>query len=341
MLPTEATDKRICENMIDTVGHTPMVYLNKVTEGLGAKIAVKLEYLNPTLSVKDRPALHMIEEAEKAGHIKPGDVLIEGTSGNLGISLAMAAAVKGYKVVLVIPSCYSMERRVLCKALGAELVIVDPQIGIKGILQRLDDLRDLIPNSYLVQQFSNENNPRAHYLTTGPEVWEQTQGQVDMVVFGAGTGGTVTGVGQYLKEKKTEVQAFVVEPFESSVISGEPAGCHFIQGIGAGAVPPNLKPGYDGVIRVKSDDAFEMAKRLAKEEGILCGISSGANVVAAIDLAKRPENKGKLIVTCLPSFGERYLSTKLYSDIKDECEKLPETTFEQDAVYFKRVFNLS
>ncbi|CAD5209252.1 unnamed protein product [Bursaphelenchus okinawaensis] len=338
MLPTEATDRRICERILDTVGHTPMVYLNKVTEGLEAKLAVKLEYLNPTLSVKDRPALHMIEEAEKAGHIKPGDVLIEGTSGNLGISLAMAAAVKGYKVLLVIPSCYSIEKRVICKALGAEIVITDPKLGMEGVDQRLKDLHNLIPNSYLVEQFSNKNNPQAHYLTTGPEIWAQTQGQVDIVVFGAGTGGTISGVRQYFEEKQKDVKAYVV--FEDSGVCGE-LGCHVIQGIGGGACPPNLHPGYDGAVKVKSVEAMEMAKRLAKKEGILCGISGGANVVAAIELAKRPENKGKLIVTCLPSFGERYLSTKLYSDIKDECEKMPETTFEQDAEYFKRHFNLT
>jgi len=330
-MPAE-TDHRICENAIDMVGHTPLVYLNKVTQGLDAKIAVKIEYMNPACSVKDRAANAMIEKAEKEALITPGkSVLIEATSGNMGIGLAFTAAVKGYKMILTMPVSMSLERRVLLKAYGAEVILTDPSKQVQGALDRAYELAKIIPNSYVLNQFSNPANIDAHYHTTGPEIWEQSNGKVDVVCFGIGSGGTLVGVGKYLKEKNPSVKVYAAEPYEASVINGFEHHPHGIPGMGAGFVPELLTPKtYEEALRVKSDDAISMAKRLAKEEGILSGISGGANVCAAIELATRPENKGKLIVTSIASFGERYLSTVLYKDIKDECEQLQETSLEQD-----------
>jgi cysteine synthase A len=336
------TTNRICEDVVDSIGHTPLVYLKKVSEGLDAKIAVKLEYLNPGCSVKDRAGSYMITIAEKEALITPGkSVLIEATSGNMGIALALTAAVKGYKLILTMPASMSLERRVLLQAYGAEVVLTDPAKQVQGALDRAYELQKLIPNSIVLNQFSNAANVLAHYETTGPEIWKQTNGKVDIVCFGVGSGGTVSGVGKYLKEKKPSVKAYAAEPFESPVISGGKPAPHLIAGIGAGIVPDNLRPGHEAeILLVKSNESLEMAKRLAKEEGILAGISGGANVLAAVELAKRPENKGKLIVTSIASFGERYLSTVLYKSIKDECEKLQQTTLEQDRENLNKKWSL-
>uniref|UniRef100_A0A1I7YUP6 Cysteine synthase n=1 Tax=Steinernema glaseri TaxID=37863 RepID=A0A1I7YUP6_9BILA len=322
----------ICKNAIEMIGNTPLVQLNKVTEGLDAKIAVKIEYMNPACSVKDRVGFAMIDAAEKAGRIKPGEtVLIEPTSGNMGIALAFVAAVKGYKLILVMPASMSIERRTLLKAYGAEVVLTDPATAVKGAMERAFELEKIIPNGVVLNQFGNPANPEAHYNTTGHEIWEQTEGKVDIVCFGIGSGGTMSGVGRYLQEQNPNVKVFPVEPFESSVINGLPHTPHKIQGMGTGMIPEILdRTLFQEAIRVHSDDAIAMAKRLALEEGILAGISSGANVCAAIQLAKRPENKGKLIVTSLASFGERYLSTLLYNDIKESCEHMKMSTLEED-----------
>uniref|UniRef100_A0A915CL60 Cysteine synthase n=1 Tax=Ditylenchus dipsaci TaxID=166011 RepID=A0A915CL60_9BILA len=332
----------ILDNSIQVVGNTPLVYIHKICAGLPCKIACKLEYLNPACSVKDRIGYKMVENAEKAGLIKPGETtLIEGTSGNTGIGLAFVCAVKGYKLIIIMPSSVSMERRILTKAYGAEVFLTDRTLGFAGVNDRANEIQALIPNSYILNQFENPANIEAHYENTGPEIWKQTKGAVDICVFGAGTGGTLTGVGKYLKEKKPEVKMFAVEPFESSVLNGHPAGNHKIAGIGVGLVVPFLRDGnYEEALRVKSEDALQMAKRLAEEEGILAGISSGANVCAAVELAKRPENAGKLIVTSLASFGERYLSSDLYADIKAVCEKMTFTSFDEDRAYLKKKLNL-
>ncbi|CAJ0606063.1 unnamed protein product [Cylicocyclus nassatus] len=321
----------------EIIGNTPLVKLNKITEGLDATIAVKLEYMNPAGSVKDRVAIAMIEAAEKQGKITPGkSVLIEPTSGNIGIALAYCAAIKGYKVILTMPASYSVERRAILKAYGAEVVLTDPALGINAAVQRAQDLAAIIPNSHILNQFANPANPQQHYLTTGPEIWKQTHGKVDIVCFGVGSGGTCTGVGRYLKEQNPNIQVYPVEPYESSVINGFPAGTHKIQGIGAGIIPENLdRTLFKEALRVHSDDAIAMAKRLAKEEAILGGISSGANVCAAIQLAKRPENKGKLIVTSVNSYGERYLSTALYSDIREQAAAMDQMTLEESVAIVK------
>uniref|UniRef100_A0A1I7ZF86 Cysteine synthase n=1 Tax=Steinernema glaseri TaxID=37863 RepID=A0A1I7ZF86_9BILA len=322
----------ICKDAIEMIGNTPLVQLNKVTEGLDATIAVKIEYMNPACSVKDRIGFAMIDAAEKAGRIKPGEsVLIEPTSGNMGIGLAFVAAVKGYKLILVMPASMSIERRTLLKAYGAEVVLTDPATAVKGAMERAFELEKIIPNAVVLNQFGNPANPESHYQTTAQEIWRQTEGKVDIVCFGIGSGGTMSGVGRFLKEKNPNVKVYPVEPFESSVISGLPHSPHKIQGMGTGMIPEVLDMSlFQEAIRVHSDDAIAMAKRLALEEGILAGISSGANVCAAIQLAKRPENKGKLIVTSLASFGERYLSTTLYNDIREECEQMKMTSLEEN-----------
>ncbi|CAI5453721.1 unnamed protein product [Caenorhabditis angaria] len=315
----------------ETIGNTPLVQLRNITKGLDAKIAVKIEYLNPSISVKDRIAKSMVEAAEKEGKIQPGkSVLVEGTSGNLGIALAHIGKIKGYKVILVMPSTMSMERRAMLRAYGAEVILSDPKEGHPGTMKRVEALVAALPGGYCLDQFSNPANPLAHYRTTGPEIWRQTEGKVDIVCFGVGSSGTVTGCGRFLREKNPKIGVYAVEPFESSVLSGFPRAPHKIQGIGAGVVPENFdRKLVDEIIRIKSDDAIAMARRLGEEEAILGGISSGANVLACVELAKRAENKGKLIVTTVNSYAERYCSTELYSQILEDCGKMQIASCEQ------------
>ncbi|KAF1754128.1 hypothetical protein GCK72_020688 [Caenorhabditis remanei] len=308
----------------ETIGNTPLVLLRNIPKGTDARIAVKIEYLNPSCSVKDRIAKSMVEEAEKAGRIVPGrTVLVEGTSGNLGIALAHIGKIRGYKVILVMPETMSVERRAMLRAYGAEVILSDPMEGHPGVIKKVEMLCEKLPNAICLDQFSNPANPAAHYRTTGPEIWRQTDGKVDMVCFGVGSSGTLTGVGRYLRQQNPDIKIYPVEPYESSVLSGFPRGKHRIQGIGAGIIPGNVDRSlFTEVLRVKSDDAMTMARRLADEEAILGGISSGANVVAAMQLASRPENKGKLIVTTVNSFAERYFTTELYSNVLNDVSKL-------------------
>ena len=299
------------------IGRTPLLELTHIeaTEGLQAKILGKLEYFNPAGSVKDRIAKAMIDDAEASGKLKPGSVIIEPTSGNTGIGLASVAAARGYRIIIVMPETMSVERRQLMKAYGAELVLTDGAKGMKGAIAKADELAKEIPNSFVPGQFVNPANPDAHKRTTGPEIWEDTDGKVDIFVAGVGTGGTVTGVGEYLKSQNPAVKVVAVEPATSPVLSKGVAGAHKIQGIGAGFVPDVLNTKvYDEVIPVANEDAFAAGKLVGHREGVLVGISSGAAVWAAIELAKRPENKGKTIVALLPDTGDRYLSTPLFAD---------------------------
>ena len=299
------------------IGKTPLLELTHIEqeEGLEAKLIAKLEYFNPAGSVKDRIALAMIDEAEQSGRLKPGAVIIEPTSGNTGIGLASVAAARGYRIIIVMPETMSVERRQIMKAYGAELVLTEGAKGMKGAIAKANELAAEIPDSFIPGQFINPANPAVHKETTGPEIWEDTDGQVDIFVAGVGTGGTVTGVGDYLLEKKPDVKIVAVEPAASPVLSTGTAGAHKIQGIGAGFIPEILNTGiYDEIITVKDEDAFAVGKRIGKSEGVLVGISSGAAVWAAIQLAKRPENKGKNIVVLLPDTGDRYLSTPLFAD---------------------------
>lgn len=309
---------QIKESALELVGGTPILKLNRYTEKAGIKDAVilaKLEYLNPAGSVKDRIALAMIEDAEKKGLLKPGATIIEPTSGNTGIGLAAVAAAKGYKAVLTLPDTMSVERRNLLKAYGAELVLTEGAKGMKGAIAKAEELKESIPGSVILGQFVNPANPEIHRNTTGPEIWEQTDGKVDIFVAGVGTGGTVTGVGEYLKSKNPDVKVVAVEPASSPVLSQGTAGAHKIQGIGAGFVPEVLNTKvYDEVITVENEDAFAEGRAFAVSEGILVGISSGAALKAASVLAARPENKGKNIVVLLPDSGDRYLSTPLFNN---------------------------
>ena len=299
------------------VGHTPLLELTHIeaSNNLEAKILAKLEYFNPAGSVKDRIAKAMLDDAEKSGKLKKGAVIIEPTSGNTGIGLASVAAARGYRIIIVMPETMSVERRQLMKAYGAELVLTEGAKGMKGAIAKADELAKEIPNSFIPGQFVNPANPAAHKATTGPEIWEDTDGKVDIFVAGVGTGGTVSGVGEYLKEKNPNVKVVAVEPASSPVLSKGTAGSHKIQGIGAGFVPDTLNTKvYDEIIAVENEAAFEAGREIGKKEGVLVGISSGAALWAAKELAKRPENKGKTIVALLPDTGDRYLSTALFAE---------------------------